>query len=100
MVNSEKLHFQLTDVLTNTVGTIRRCGRFRIEVVLLLATLANKGSPEIMDLVREFHVTEIVVVWCDDDACCIGVTEGVSLEQYSSQRLRSVCDGAADEEAA
>ena len=36
--------------------------RFRIEVVLLLATLVNKGSPEIMDLVREFHVTEIVVV--------------------------------------
>lgn len=49
-------------MLTNTAGTIKRCGRTRIELVLLLATLVDLKVTSVLEKVKEYHMTEVMLV--------------------------------------
>lgn len=56
----------LSASLTNTVGTIKRCGRLRIELVVLLATLLNVSATTVGSFLREQDVTGTVMVRMGD----------------------------------
>ena len=60
--STSSFHFELGDVLTNTAGTIKRCGRTRIELVLLLATLVDLKVASVLEKVKEYHMTEVILV--------------------------------------
>ena len=69
--------------LPSTVGTIQRCGRLRIELVVLLATLLNVAPAAVGGFLRERDVTGTVVVRMGD-VWDVGVDGGVSVEQRSA----------------
>ena len=80
MFSSEgSVAFSLDASLTNTVGTIRRCGRLRIELVVLLATLLNVAVTSVGPFVREHDVTATVMVR-EERRCDIDADGGVSVE--------------------
>ena len=62
VTGTNSVHFEMSETLTNTAGLIRRCGRVRIELVLLLATLVDLKTPAVLERVKEYHLTEVVLV--------------------------------------
>lgn len=49
--------------MQNTTGTIHRCGKLRIEIILLLATLINHGYSSVNEYMIENHIISMVFVW-------------------------------------
>ena len=90
--NAGAVAFSLDASLTNTVGTIKRCGRLRIELVVLLATLLNVAVTSVGTFVRERDVTATVMVGKERE-CELVADGGVSVEQRAAQRVRAVRDG-------
>ena len=78
--------------LASTVGTINRCGRLRIELVVLLATLLTVAPATVGGFLREQDVTGTVVVRMGG-VWDVGVDGGVSVEQRAAQCVRAVRDG-------
>ncbi|KAK8790247.1 hypothetical protein WA588_000411 [Blastocystis sp. NMH] len=75
--------------LASTVGTINRCGRLRIELVVLLATLLNVAPATVGGFLREQDVTGTVVGLMAEypwnsvlhNACELFVTEVIESEE-------------------
>ena len=76
--------------LASTVGTINRCGRLRIELVVLLATLLNVAPATVGGFLRDVTGTVVVRMGGVWD---VGVDGGVSVEQRAAQCVRAVRDG-------
>lgn len=56
------MHFSLENSLINTAGTIHRCGKLRIELILLLATLINRGYPNVIQAMIDNRIVDLVLV--------------------------------------
>lgn len=48
--------------MQNTTGTIHRCGKLRIEIILLLATLINHGYSSVIEYMIENHIISMIFV--------------------------------------
>ena len=48
--------------MQNTTGTIHRCGKLRIEIILLLATLINHGYSSVNEYMIENHIISMIFV--------------------------------------
>lgn len=62
ITSTGEVHVEIAETLINTAGPVRRCGRVRSELVLLLAAVMHLKLESVMEKLREFHLTEVVLV--------------------------------------
>ena len=62
ITSSSQVHVEIAETLINTAGAVKRCGRVRIELVLLLTAVVHLQLDSVLEKIREFHVTEVVLV--------------------------------------
>lgn len=74
------MHFSLENSLVNTAGTIHRCGKLRIELILLLATMINRGYPTVIQAMIDNRIIDLVLVgslWCVVNRPCLMIILGI-----------------------